>query len=1226
MPNDTTTLQESEFVWRRLLDPMAPGALVWVLLFAFVLLLVMVAMAKREKLMFLGIGSLVLVMVSGIYVVLDGLLLNWALVSMFSWWLVLVPLLTIGVVYVCLMYGRDCHSITMPWAALLGLLRLSVYGLLTVCFLLPAIQNYETTVTESKILVVFDVSGSIDATDGMSRKTRLEHIVDFLDRPYSKGQGKSAKTFIEHLQDVAPVTCYRFGGIDDYEPADFKKGGQKWQGSDWHSWLEMKTDHKKETTDAWALAVKLKGGELLLSHNEKTEAQEKARLFEEHKKAIKDSTDIGGSIKKILEREAGSRIQAVIVFSDGRSNVPDQAALDEIVKQAGDKTKPFQIITVGVGDYKPVKKMDVDPLIAPSDRRIDDKKLEIHVPFTGNGLQNKMFEVYLYAKRVVDEKGEIIANPKAYLVGYERSAFGGGPAPSYQSDLEVVIADLHPDAAKEMEQKILKDRAKGQPKVKKDIDKNKVKDPGDDDTTPTIDDAKKKDVLGKWEVVAKVRVLNDEEISSRRASYTSTEEVQINEAAIRVLLFSSGPSRDYQFVKSMFARELEKKRVELTIYLQTNKDEQTEVTEDAQGIIWLPDFPTRLDAPKKGDKIGKDAPKAGKKGDPMNLKSYDVIVAFDADWEQLIPSVKGTNRLELVKEWVNGEHRGGLIFVSGPQHTGRLIPPPDPDKRKAWPLVPIFDLMPVILKRPAPNLKNETLHDSTIPYQLNFTADAKAYDFLQLDPKSNSPTGGWAEFFGPQKKWDEDGKVHPERGFYTYYRVEDIKPVGAVVLATFLDYKAPKTAKGKDQPYFVVFQVGTSGKTFYIGSGEMWRLRTYKEKYHQVFWQTLVRYVSARTSGKSYGQFTMKREWEPGSIEIQAEVRDKNFMFLDPKSLDPKKPLRVTIKQLGTGGGKDEKPREVELKPKNKTGKPDGQYVAVTSMPFEGRFELRIDIPDTATGHIKKDIVIKRKSLEKGDLRTDFPKLQNLASEPTPEVRKRLEAKLPDKDKDGGAPPGSSAAHLFFILALAEHSTECLERTPPATDTRKADREDLWNIGPMVYKLESWDDGPTWTLLGTFTATTGELLKTALFAIPALTLVMVGGVMMIGRRWLTAAGVMAALVAVEIGMVLVTSNLSPKELFNPSVLGVVLVVPALIGLVAAGILLLAERYAWVAIVTGAVLLHLLVLGVFYWIADLAWLESVGWLDALPVDFVWLLLLIGLLLSLEWFTRKMLRLA
>jgi hypothetical protein len=1205
---------------------MPPGALVWVLLFAFVLLLVMVAMVKRDKLMFLGIGALVLLVVSGIYAVLDGLLLNWALVSMFSWWLVLVPLLTIGVIYVCLMYGRDCHSISVPWAALLGLLRLSVYGLLTVCFLLPAIQNYETTVTEAKILVVFDISGSIDATDGMSQKTRLEHIVDFLDRPYIKGQGTSAKTFIEHLQDVAPVTCYRFGGIDDYEPADFK-GGQKWLGSEWHTWLEMKTDRKKETTDALALAAKLKGGEQFLSDKDQDDAKKKTQLFEQHKKAIKDSTDIGGSIKKILERESGSRIQAVIVFSDGKSNVPDQAALDDIVKQAGDKTKPFQIITVGVGDYKPVKKLEVDPLIAPESPRIDDKKFDIHVPFTGVGLQGKKFEVFIYATRKTDLINEI-AKPQTYLIGYDYSAFGGGPSPSYQTDLEVIIANLHPDAAKEIEKKLIGDRGKPPPKVKP-----KEKDSGDED--PPMEPAKKKEIIGNWEIFAKVRVLNDDEICFRRASFTANAEVEINEAPMRVLLFASGPSRDYQFVKGVFARELEKKRVELSIYLQTAKDEQTEVTEDAEGIVWLPDFPTRLDAPKKVDKVGKeapkdgkDAPKAAKKGDPMNLKSYDVIVAFDADWEQLIPIVKGSNKnqLELIKEWVAGEHRGGLIFVSGPQHTGRLIPPPDPDKRKTWPLKPVFDLMPVILKRPAPNLKNETLHDSTIPYQLNFTADAKAFDFLQLDPKSNSPTGGWAEFFGPQKKWDGGDKVHPERGFYTYYRVEDIKPQ-AIVLATFLDYKAPKTIKGKDQPYFVVLPFAASGKTFYIGSGEMWRLRTFKEKYHQVFWQNLVRYVSARTSGKSYGQFSMKREWEPGSIEIQAEVRDKNFMPLDPKQLDPKKPLKVTIKQLGTGGGKDEKPREVELKPKNKTTRPDGQFVAVTSMPLEGRFELRIDIPDTAY-HIKKEIVIKRKSLETGDLRTDFPKLQSLASEPTPEVRKRLDAKLPqsDRDKDGGPPPGSSAARLFFILPLAEHTTECLERTPPATDTRKADREDLWNLGPMVYKLESWDDGPMWTILGSFTARTGPLLKTALFAIPGFTLLTVAGVMMIGRRWLTAAGVMIALVVIEIGMVLVTSNLTPKELFNPSVLGVVVVVPALIGLVAAGILLLAERYVWVAIVTGAVLVHLLIFGVFYWIADINWLESAGWLDGLPVDFVWLLLLIGLLLSLEWFTRKMLRLA
>jgi hypothetical protein len=1294
MPNDTTTLQITDYVLRRLQKPMDTSALFWPILFACVLLLFIAFLPKDNRsvyrkfmhlaawpalgwlivfgcalaafllfssvedkvaltlleltgwftlcwvfaavfgllltlllwlvdnnVMLLVIGGSALLVASFVFLVVGNIMAAW-----WSWWLLVMPVLAVGTAYLTLMYARDCHSISVPWAVLLAHLRLTVYVALAWCFMLPAMTQYDVTITESKVLVLFDVSGSIDATDAAASKSRLEHVVDFLEKPYVKGQGTKTKTFIEHLQDVAPVMCYRFGGIDDYEPVEFK-GGQRWSAEEWRRWLEMKADKNKEPTplaDPFFAAKKLRGQDWL-TEDDRLEAEKRRRLFDDHVKAIKNSTDIGGSIKKVLEREANSRIQAVIVFSDGKSNVPDQAALDEVVRFSNEKGKSFHIITVGVGDYKPVKKLEVDPLIAPTDRRVDDKKLQVHVPFTGNGLSNKEFEVYLYAKRVKDDRDKELANPQTYLVGYEKSVFGGGPSPSHESALQVIIANLHPTAAKSIQKKLAQERATTVPTVKS---KDKDKEREGDESIPTLEDDKKKDVLGEWEFVAEVRVLNDDVIKARRGYFTTIEKVQINEAPIRVLLFSSGPSRDYQFVKGVFSREVQQKRAELSIYLQSAKDEQTEVTEDADGIIMLPDFPTRLDVLKKGDK-------SGKRGDPMNLKSYDVIIAFDADWEQLVPIVKTgakNNQLELLREWVAGEHRGGLIFVSGPQHTTRLIPPPDPEKFKAWPLKPVFDLMPVILKRPTPNLKLETIHDSTIPYQLNFTNEAKVYDFLQLNPKGLGPTAGWEEFFGrPVTEEFADGlmKTHPERGFFTYYRVDDVKGQ-AIVLATFLDPKAPKTAKKKDQPYFVVLPFGASGKTFYIGSGEMWRLRTYKEKFHQLFWQNLVRYVSARTSGKSYGQFTMKREWEPGPVEISAEVRDKNFMPLDPKTLLGKDGLKVQIKRLGGGTSDDDKPQNVELKVKHKTAKSDGQFVALANLPGEGRFELRIDIPDT-NASFKKEIVVKKKGAEMGDLRTDFPKLQMLASEPTLEMRKRLQERLQAKQpkhEENSPPPTSSASRLFFPLPVADLVTECLVRIEANKDIRKSGQEDIWNAGSLVYLKESWDAD-----LGVFVLTRQKNVMTIatfpinlrwfMLAIPVPVLLITSIVMLIGRRTWAGLGTLAALVVIEAALLLLMANFKPTEFFNPSVLGVLLVVPALTGAVAAGILLMAERYAWVIGLVAGVVVYVLALSCLHWLAG--W-SPTWFLDPLPVDFVWLLLLLGTVLSLEWFTRKMLRLA
>ena len=95
----------------------------------------------------------------------------------------------------------------------------------------------------------------------------------------------------------------------------------------------------------------------------------------------------------------------------------------------------------------------------------------------------------------------------------------------------------------------------------------------------------------------------------------------------------------------------------------------------------------------------------------------------------------------------------------------------------------------------------------------------------------------------------------------------------------------------------------------------------------------------------------------------------------------------------------------------------------------------------------------------------------------------------------------------------------------------------------------------------------------------------------------------------------------PSSLFQPSAYGVLLVVPPLVLLTAMGILLIAERYVWVLALLGATVFYLVVLLLIAAIAAPAWMST-----PMQVDFTWMLLLIGGLLSLEWFTRKMLRLA
>src|SRR5262245_6322671 len=79
------------------------------------------------------------------------------------WISVLVLVLVAAFIYVGFMYARDSRGVGPWWATFLGLLRSTVYVLLAVVFLLPAIQTWDETETRSKVLVLFDVSPSVSA-------------------------------------------------------------------------------------------------------------------------------------------------------------------------------------------------------------------------------------------------------------------------------------------------------------------------------------------------------------------------------------------------------------------------------------------------------------------------------------------------------------------------------------------------------------------------------------------------------------------------------------------------------------------------------------------------------------------------------------------------------------------------------------------------------------------------------------------------------------------------------------------------------------------------------------------------------------------------------------------------------------------------------------------------------------------------------------------------------
>jgi hypothetical protein len=282
----------------------------------------------------------------------------------------------------------------------------------------------------------------------------------------------------------------------------------------------------------------------------------------------------------------------------------------------------------------------------------------------------------------------------------------------------------------------------------------------------------------------------------------------------RVLLFAVGQTREYLFLRTLLVGEVKANRVELSICSQVDEGKADHGVEPERV---LKDFPDKLGAKHDGKPF-------------MSLSDYDVIVAFDPDWTKLT-----LKQRELLNAWVN-QHSGGFIIVAGPVHSYRIARPGGED------LKAVQELYPVVLKDHRlqglglPGQEGNR-NDPPRPRVLTFTPSAKELPFLKLDAALDGPTAGWNNFFWNKEKLaPEDDRDKPKRGFYACYPVEKVK-AGAQVVATFAGPKQDQ------QPFIVTMPVGR-GKSLYLGSGEFWRLRGYKESHYEAFWLGAIRHMA----------------------------------------------------------------------------------------------------------------------------------------------------------------------------------------------------------------------------------------------------------------------------------------------------------------------------------------------------------------------------------------------
>jgi hypothetical protein len=200
-------------------------------------------------------------------------------------------------------------------------------------------------------------------------------------------------------------------------------------------------------------------------------------------------------------------------------------------------------------------------------------------------------------------------------------------------------------------------------------------------------------------------------------------EIEIVDRKTKVLLFASGPMRDYQFLRNQLHRD---PTMITDVYLQSG---QAGISQDANRI--LDHFPNTAE----------------------ELFQYDCIVAFDPDWRRL-----DAGQVELVEKWVS-EEAGGLIAVAGPIETPKWI--------RSAQLSKLRDLYPVVFQNRM-TLIDDGQSGGDTPWPLSFERAGREAKFLWIAKNAAESEAAWDNF----------------PGVFGYFAVKGEKP-GATVYARF---------------------------------------------------------------------------------------------------------------------------------------------------------------------------------------------------------------------------------------------------------------------------------------------------------------------------------------------------------------------------------------------------------------------------------------------------------
>ncbi len=968
----------------------------------------------------------------------------WVWNGVIVWWTVPVLMLALGLVVAVTHKLREPRHAGLAWTPLLAQLRCLVYAVLAVAFLLPAMQEREKTRKQSRVLIVIDVSPSVANTSdelskvpGTKPKTRLDKILDFLtDATAVSTDGSDKANLLKNLVDKNPVYAFRFGKQLDDDAQLFPAKSAPWSRDEWSSWVKydfrpvalrgLSDDGKKKAqaaaawkadepgnadwASAWAKVPEAEAVPDALTPDDKAALKAnrvKMLTRVEVARSVVTGTDVPGSLVDLIKRESGNMVKGVIVFSDGRSN-PGSAGTASALRELAVKEN-IPVFTVTVGEVRENVSIDITDLQAPSVTG-PDEPIKVTVAVDGVGL------------------------------------------PGQETDVNLDIYMPGQDAKKDTPVHTITKKIKFLPGDPPRGEAEFVLDPDDKTFPEVMTEASKKEgrirqfkaSAGKenWKLVARVAA-DKREIFDGKEHLTPPREMLVQDRILRVLLVASAPSREYQTLRTLLVREENQGRARVCVLIQNEGGLKGDIVQDVEPEQVLTRFPDRLDLTNKV--------RSDDKADRFyNLNEYDLVIMFDPDWDE--KATDGSSRIsdQSIKNlatWVDNLG-GGLMYVAAPLFTYKLARTDESSRLR--PLVDVLPVEPIDSVLKARGVPREPRRLLLAPTALANLLRLEE-DILKDSTDPSYQVAGWEPFFTGQKVYAPTGAnqkdFKPTRGIFSYYPVKHKR--GASVLAEFVDLD------DKDQPVKVPYLVVTQparGRSAFLGSGEIYRIRQTDPAYYDRFWIKMCRFLVANREAKaSRGRILISKEFVSGGpVRVQARILGPNAR---PYPAEGASSINATfrIEQLKASGEFVKTVGTWPLPPAKGSGELAEYYrsqvIADPKLmpPDDFLYRIVVDVPDSGEP-LTDTFRLRRSDPELDNLRPDFDAMRAMAG--TLEEVARLIQTDPKAVLTLRGNAGDNAkAKLAFNLS----ETEKLKLIPRCIDqqnvinTLRGKVDDLWD-------------------------------------------------------------------------------------------------------------------------------------------------------------------------------------